>query len=375
MPNSTIEERADNDELHHDVGHPSKDIHIMPGIEHDSLLNIPKFANAIYIAIFDKDKKNIYNSNNTKVTVTCSTILHGWQCKDTKFWCVLLLPIVLNNNTDTVLCDRPPMEFLPERPLPTEAIHSVYKLKTQPKIVCYHHAAAGFPTKPTWLKAIKDKQYVFWPGLMANAVDKHYLESVETHKGNSRKTCSGLRSTKTTTTSNNDNNDDESHATHCPRPTTKQKTIFFKVYNLEDKTKPKMYTDLTGRLPKKSSRGHQYIMVLIEMDSNAILVAAIKNRLAGEKICAYQELVVCLCSAGIQPKLHLLDNECSAEFREKIKSNDMKYQLVSPHDHRQNIAGIKIKYSRHTSSASNVGATSPSHCTYGTDCSLRRNTH
>ena len=38
------------------------------------------------------------------------------------------------------------------------AIHNVYELKTQPELVRYYHAAAGFPTKPLWLKAIKNKQ-------------------------------------------------------------------------------------------------------------------------------------------------------------------------------------------------------------------------
>ncbi len=49
-----------------------------------------------------------------------------------------------------------------------------------------------------------------------------------------------------------------------------------------------MYTGQTGRLPKKSSRSNQYIMVLIEIDRNAILVEAIKNRTAGEMIRAYK---------------------------------------------------------------------------------------
>jgi hypothetical protein len=31
------------------------------------------------------------------------------------------------------------------------------------------------------------------------------------------------------------------------------------------------------------------------------------------------------------------------KFKEKIKSNDMKYQLVPPNDHRQNIAETAIK--------------------------------
>jgi hypothetical protein len=42
--------------------------------------------------------------------------------------------------------------------------------------------------------------------------------------------------------------------------------------------------------------------------------------------------------------MHILDNDCSAEFKERIKLNNMIYQLVPPHDHRRNIAekGIQV---------------------------------
>jgi hypothetical protein len=92
--------------------------------------------------------------------------------------------------------------FLPQCPSPSDDIYNVYELKTQPELVCYHHAAAGFPTKPTWLKAIKNKQFALWPNLTADAVMKHFPESEEMHKGHGRKTCSSLRLTKTTPTSN-----------------------------------------------------------------------------------------------------------------------------------------------------------------------------
>jgi hypothetical protein len=105
MPNGTIEEVMDINKLHHNVRHPAKDIHIVPGIECNSLHSIPKFADANYIAIFGKNKMNIYDANNTKVTVSRSSILHGWQCEDTNLWHVRLLPIVHSNKTDTVLCD------------------------------------------------------------------------------------------------------------------------------------------------------------------------------------------------------------------------------------------------------------------------------
>jgi hypothetical protein len=88
-----------------------------------------------------------------------------------------LVPIILNNKTDTVLVNKPPTEFLPDHPSPIEAIHNVYKLKTQPELVRYLHASAGFPTKPLWLEAIKNKQYASWPGLTVRAVAMHFLES------------------------------------------------------------------------------------------------------------------------------------------------------------------------------------------------------
>lgn len=44
-------------------------------------------------------------------------------------------------------------------------------------------------------------------------------------------------------------------------------------------------------LPKQSNRGNQYIMLLVERDSSAILVELMKYRTAGEKIRAYQTLI------------------------------------------------------------------------------------
>jgi hypothetical protein len=78
--------------------------------------------------------------------------------------------------------------------------------------------------------------------------------------------------------------------------------------------------------------------MLIKIDSNAILVEPMQNRQSGEMVATYQTLVGRLKDSGFEPKMHILDNECSAEFKEAIKKNEMKFQLVPPHDHRRNIA-------------------------------------
>ena len=77
MPNGEVEEASDVDELQHDVRHPAKDVHIVPGIERDSLLSIPKFADANYVAIFDKDEVNICDANKTTIVVSRGAILRG----------------------------------------------------------------------------------------------------------------------------------------------------------------------------------------------------------------------------------------------------------------------------------------------------------
>ena len=76
-----------------------------------------------------------------------------------------------------------------------------------------------------------------------------------------------------------------------------------------------------------------YILVLVEIDSGAILVEAMRNRSAGEQCRAYQVILDRLHQSKIYPKKHILDNEVSAEFKAVIKLNNMEHELVPPHDH------------------------------------------
>jgi hypothetical protein len=68
--------------------------------------------------------------------------------------------------------------------------------------------------------------------------------------------------------------------------------IFIRVYNLKDnEALLKIYTNQTGCFPKESSLGNQYVMVLVELNSSAILVKAMKNCTSGKMIPAYQHLI------------------------------------------------------------------------------------
>jgi hypothetical protein len=59
------------------------------------------------------------------------------------------------------------------------------------------------------------------------------------------------------------------------------------------------------------------------MDSNAIMSKAMKDRTLGEIIKAYQKLIQRLNKAKIYPKKHILDNECSEDYKQAIAGNSM----------------------------------------------------
>ena len=81
----------------------------------------------------------------------------------------------------------------------------------------------------------------------------------------------------------------------------------------------------------------QHIVVLYELDSNTIFVENMQNCMAGEMVKAYQMITDRLNQQGFEPKIHILNNKCSKEFEIVINKNGTKFQLVSPHDHRQNV--------------------------------------
>ena len=53
-----------------------------------------------------------------------------------------------------------------------------------------------------------------------------------------------------------------------------------------------MFSDQTGQFPTRSQRGNKYIMVMVEIDSNAILAEPMKSRKDEEMIRAYNALLL-----------------------------------------------------------------------------------
>ena len=81
----------------------------------------------------------------------------------------------------------------------TDTTGNAYELPSIEQTIRYQHAEAGFPTKTTWLKAIRKGNYNTWPLLTVKNVKTHFPESEETQQGHMRSQHKGVRSTKVKT--------------------------------------------------------------------------------------------------------------------------------------------------------------------------------
>jgi len=57
-------------ELDLDVRESAKRVDIVPGVTTNNLLSTGKFADTGYVTVFDQDEVNIYDAQDTIVTVT-----------------------------------------------------------------------------------------------------------------------------------------------------------------------------------------------------------------------------------------------------------------------------------------------------------------
>ena len=73
----------------------------------------------------------------------------------------------------------------------------------------------------------------------------------------------------------------------------KKRDIHTTIYNVR-KT---MFTNQTGKFPTRSLCSYKYTMVMVEVDSNAILVKPMKSRKDAETIRAYKALLARLQGA------------------------------------------------------------------------------
>jgi hypothetical protein len=112
-------------------------------------------------------------------------------------------------------------------------------------------------------------------------VQKYYPETIETAKGHLNQTRKNVCSTKAKTAPLETCDTSQLHG-------KKVQDIYSETYRVRGT----MFSNQTGQFPTCFQQGNKYIMVMVEIDSNATLVEPMKSRKDEEMIHAYNTLLL-----------------------------------------------------------------------------------
>jgi hypothetical protein len=251
--------------------------HFFPGMDNHYLLSVGQLCDEGYIVTFKQASVTICDSEK-------SQILNGPRDLNTGLWRINLKQT--NNH------------------IPEPIANNVYDLSNTGALVHYLHKALFSPTKYAMLQAGKDGHLITWPGLTEDDINKHLKLTLATAMGHMNQRRQNIRSTSKAPIANQ------------PTPDTDLGTKTHRVYAVVV-DQGQLYTDLTGKLPVRSSKGNSYVMVcyVYVYDFNYVKVIPMKYRSASEWVKAYDTIHQELTVKGFKPKLQTLDNEASAALK------------------------------------------------------------
>ena len=118
---------------------------------------------------------------------TRQPILTGWREKyGPRLWIISLQPNESNLPNMPHDANRTTIEA-----------YSAYDLPSVEELIRYFHAAAGYPVRSTWLKAIGAGNYSTWPGLTVANATNYFPSATATILGHLVQKRQGVQSTKT----------------------------------------------------------------------------------------------------------------------------------------------------------------------------------
>jgi hypothetical protein len=200
--------------------------HVFPVMANHYLLSIGKLCKEGYIVTFSNTSVTICNAHEFQ-------ILSGARDLYTGLWRINLRK------------DNQQLQQYVE--------NNVYELRNTGALVHYLHKTLFSPKKSALLQAVKNGHFVTWPGLTEKAIHKHLKLKPATAMGHMNQRRQNIRSTSKTSIE------------EVPTTDTNLGTKTHLVYAfLVDQGQ--LYTDLTGKIPVRSSKGNSYLMVCYVYD-------------------------------------------------------------------------------------------------------------
>ena len=285
-----------------------------------------------------------FDAMSVTVTLHNKVILNGIRTPATGLWHLSMvqpsLPPALPSPPTVAPTISPPLLHQSYA-----AMHSA----TPSELVAFAHATLFSPALST-LKQALDRGYLpNFVGLTAKALTKHPPHSVAMIKGHLDQARKNQRSTKQT-----------KPKSLVPPPPDLVLPTLDDIFPASDPDNARTHTcyaavvdpsevsgqihsDQTGKFVVASSSGNNYVLVVYDYDSNAILVEPMRSRTGPCILAAFKVIHARLVAAGLRPQFQRLDNECSAPLKAFMKDETIDFQLAPPRIHRRNAAERAIR--------------------------------
>jgi hypothetical protein len=235
------------------------------------------------------------------------------------------------------------IEPIPDSPFLHQSFKAVQSA-TPAELVAFAHASLFSPALSTLDAALKRGFLPQFMGLTTKTLRTYPPTSIAMIKGHLDQSRKNQRSTKLPTTPPPDvNPEDPPILESFPLSDPGNHRSHHCYAACIDGATGQIHSDQTGKFIVASSAGHNYILVVYDYDSNAILVEPMRSRTGPCILAAYQAIHTRLVIAGLRPQLQRLDNECSAALKTFLRDEAVDFQLVPPGLHRRNAAERAIR--------------------------------
>ena len=349
--------------LSHKLSIKAKEATVLPNLHSSSLISLGQLCDDDCKVLLDKKELNVYKDDEV--------LLKGYRNPTDGLWDI---PIVQNIIPDNFVMPKThaamyaptcksttPTLILKQKKkihkskskcrnnsldLPTKKANVIIRKKqTKQELAKYLHAACLSPPVSTFTAAIAKNNFSSWPGLTTKLINRHLPKSILTYQGHLHKEKQGLQSTKSL---NKNLHLSEQLLDQFPLSEIPNVKTHHVCYVLVDPHKIATgYMDLTGRFPRRSSRGNEYILVAYHFDANYIKGVPIKNRRGAIITETWEALHDEFKLAGGEPKTYVLDNEKSKDLIDSFANHKINYQLVAPYRHCKQAERAILTFKEH----------------------------